>query len=479
MKKSIILKILIIMFMLALINSIGYKVEAATDVLFIGNSRTYYNEVDQIFENIAKNAGKNVEAERVAYGGKSLLQNYAYDDVKTAIKKGKWEYVILQEAADVALGDLATFKSGAKKMTDLIKQYNPNAKILYNAVWVFRNMKQSNQTTTNSNYETVANLTGGSVFYTGNAFINCNKTYPDIALFRTDNLNDNRHPSPAGSYLSACCTFAKIYNTSPVGIEYYKSGKKTLSKTTATNLQKVAATTAGLKTIEVSQDLYPRISIVKTNKAKVTILVHDAAGINTSKTKLYIGTSSSGTEIKKQLIKSSNGVYTNTGARIVDTTGYTGDKYDYGFVVKKAQLTTSYKNFYIETCDYSGKCYMTQDVQLKALSSANSSGEYFASNIAPRVDIRRVGDKLLFDINDSTGIKSVTITTVPTNGTATTILSYSGKTSSGYKTSMITSLFTLSKLNAAKQSDGVYKFRIVSEDKAGNTAEKVVIIKIK
>ena len=67
-----------------------------------------------------------------------------------------------------------------------------------------------------SNIKYVVSETGGFISYSGKAFINCHKKYPKIDLFV-----DNKHPTPEGTYLSACCMYAAIYGESPEGIEYY------------------------------------------------------------------------------------------------------------------------------------------------------------------------------------------------------------------------------------------------------------------
>ena len=66
----------------------------------------------------------------------------------------------------------------------------------------------------------------------GLAYMNSMKAPPEINLY----LPDNRHPSRAGTYLSACVMFASIFKISPIGNTYTFD----LDKKVALNLQKIA-----------------------------------------------------------------------------------------------------------------------------------------------------------------------------------------------------------------------------------------------
>ena len=69
----------------------------------------------------------------------------------------------------------------------------------------------------------------------GLAYANSMKVHPEIDLY----TSDERHPSKAGTYLSACVMFASVFQTSPVGNPYTFD----LEEKMALNLQKIAWTT--------------------------------------------------------------------------------------------------------------------------------------------------------------------------------------------------------------------------------------------
>ena len=54
--------------------TVTVKKEETTNVLFIGNSKTYYNKLDKTFMDLSKAGGKKVYATHIAYGGKTLYE---------------------------------------------------------------------------------------------------------------------------------------------------------------------------------------------------------------------------------------------------------------------------------------------------------------------------------------------------------------------------------------------------------------------
>lgn len=227
----------------------------------------------------------------------------------------------------------------------------------------------------------------------------------------------------------------------------------------------------------ISLNREPRLSIVQNGKNSIKILVHDNAGIYLPGTKLYMGSTGRGGDQQNiQLIESSNGVYTNTGT--IAPSEYTGKKYDYGFVIKRSQLTTTYINFFLEAVDGLRTCYITENFRLKNLAKQNTLGEYFLVDRAPRITIGVSDGQLYLNAVDQSGVKDIKLLTVGSNSTP--VINFSGKLSSGeYIKSGNTALFGINRLNRTKLSDGKHFIRIVSEDCSGNRSDKTMIINVK
>ena len=80
---------------------INRRLAAASNpsVLFIGNSYSF--QVPGVFSQIAKAEGKNVVVEQVTFGGWTLQRHADNPDTLAAIRKRKWDVIVLQEQSQV------------------------------------------------------------------------------------------------------------------------------------------------------------------------------------------------------------------------------------------------------------------------------------------------------------------------------------------------------------------------------------------
>ena len=83
---------------------------------------------------------------------------------------------------------------------------------------------------------TVANENRAMVVPVGLAFANARKGSPELRLI----VADNRHPTPAGTYLEACVLFATLSGKSPVGAKCTGVGEARVTEAEARYLQEVA-----------------------------------------------------------------------------------------------------------------------------------------------------------------------------------------------------------------------------------------------
>lgn len=211
-----------------------------TNILFIGNSKTYVYDVNLRFQNIAKAAGKNVHVERTpSYGGKTLYELSTFDSVRQQIKSRKWDYIVVQEQTETSEQNYQTINWGCQNLMNYARNNsNKNVTFVYNATWIVKTAGQNRQNTVNNNFNTIRNMYEGKVVYSGNAFINCRDQCGDINLY-----TDDRHPTLAGQYLNACCVYSTIFGKLPDGL---KSTEPQLNNNTANRLQKIATKTMGL-----------------------------------------------------------------------------------------------------------------------------------------------------------------------------------------------------------------------------------------
>lgn len=180
---------------------------ATTDILFIGNSMTYYNELQDIFEEFAKMMGKDVNTKAATNGGKNLIYQSTASNVVNAIDDGGYEVVIIQDI--VSSFNSNNLLTGAKQIINIIKQYNPNARIIFYGPWP----KENVLTGSGSRMDEFTQGYINAARQTGNTFAPAGEAFYD--LYVTEGYNyyaDGLHPVPMGSFISAATIYYTLYN---------------------------------------------------------------------------------------------------------------------------------------------------------------------------------------------------------------------------------------------------------------------------
>jgi hypothetical protein len=219
----------------------------ADDILFFGNSFTQgagdvwvvgMGGIPKLVEAIAASKGKTVNTMMVATGGKDWAYFMANPATDPALKSKPWNWVVLQDYSTkpTHLARTNTFMADGEAFYDRIAQESPQAKIVLYETWAYD--------ARNPIFTGVSNKKGfvnpdemiGEIVknYTallsalqakdpnrqivmapvGEAFARCVKEHPEIALY---NAKDLKHPTQAGSYLSAMVIYATIFQDSPKG----------------------------------------------------------------------------------------------------------------------------------------------------------------------------------------------------------------------------------------------------------------------
>ena len=185
------------------------------DILFIGNSYTYYNDLPEMISNIANDFGDVINHDQSTPGGTSL---YAHSQNQTTINKinqQSWDYVVLQDQSQrPSLSPsyvAASVYPYASQLVGLIDSNNICSEPIFYMTW---GRKYGDQTNCN-NYPPVCTFLGmqerlresyltmgidnqATVSPVGISFKN------SIALDSTIDLYspDHSHPSIYGSYLA-------------------------------------------------------------------------------------------------------------------------------------------------------------------------------------------------------------------------------------------------------------------------------------
>lgn len=220
------------------------KEDKMLNILFLGNSLMYYNDMPELFAQIAAANGKKVNVKSVTKGSATISD---FTDERTEVgaqaipllKNQPWDYVIIEPSRRISPYENTVKEAelaSAKKIRELAKAAGGD--VLLYSVWGNNNgnvdeYKANNPTSMTKvashlmgrkshtkfmhevNLEFAAAL-GVKVALAGYAFENCIAKYPDYNLYHSD----ERHPSPIGSYLAAAVIYATVFDEKVEKIPY-------------------------------------------------------------------------------------------------------------------------------------------------------------------------------------------------------------------------------------------------------------------
>ena len=194
------------------------------NILFIGNSYTYYNDLDVIFEKLCRENGKEVSAYRVTQGGRKLFQFKDADDPITqefisSLQCRTYDICFFQEQSLLPILNFDAFFDGLRHTVQLLPPQKPNL-ILY-ATWARKAgcpiLEENNwtpDTMTNglaAAYDRAAAALDAKVSHVGLAFQRTLQLDPAIVLHDPD----LSHPSYKGSCLAALTHYYTVFGSFP------------------------------------------------------------------------------------------------------------------------------------------------------------------------------------------------------------------------------------------------------------------------
>jgi len=193
------------------------------NILFIGNSYTYYNDMPAIFQALARDNCKDVTATAVTKGRRKLI---AYSDpydattVKLVEALDKhYDICVLQEQSVLPITEFDTFIEGLTLVTDMVKGHadkfilyatwgrKAGHKVLAENGWDTEGMAKRLA----DSYDRAGVQFGFTVSHVGKSFLQVYTHHPEIDLYNPDLT----HPSYAGSVLSALTHYYTVFKEFP------------------------------------------------------------------------------------------------------------------------------------------------------------------------------------------------------------------------------------------------------------------------
>ncbi len=191
------------------------------NILFIGNSFTFYNDMPSTIQQMCNISGIDAKVEQVTYGGYTLSKYLGEDkeatkEVMNKLCDTKWDYVILQEFSNRPLVDNAKFIQSVIQLNKFIKMNG--AKTLLYSTWSYRDGSKKLENDAGVTYDEFYNrlkdayneagrIIVSPVIQIGTAFDSIHKKFKDIDLL----MDDDYHPSPDGSYVIAAMFYLTFF----------------------------------------------------------------------------------------------------------------------------------------------------------------------------------------------------------------------------------------------------------------------------
>ncbi|MBU2938791.1 SGNH/GDSL hydrolase family protein [Lacinutrix sp. C3R15] len=189
-------KSFLLIFTLIITYSSVYSQQESINILFIGNSLTYTNNLPQLVKTHAKQKGIEINTQMIAFPNYAIEDHWNDGQVQKLISSNKFDYVILQQGP-------SSQSDGRKMLIEYGKKYKSlceinNAKLCYFMVWPSLNYYNTFDDVI-KNHEDAASINNSILLPVGKVWKGYIDTYKDIDYYSADKF----HPSKKGSHATA------------------------------------------------------------------------------------------------------------------------------------------------------------------------------------------------------------------------------------------------------------------------------------
>ena len=183
-------------------------------VLFIGNSLTYANDLPAMVATLTRAAGKPMQVDSVALPDFGLEEHWQQGDARTAIARGGWTSVVLQQGPS-ALPD------SRRILIDYVKRFDKEikasgAKTALYMVWPSQ-QRRGDFSAVSQSYEAAASEVNATLMPAGDAWREAWAADSKLALYGPDGF----HPSPMGTYLAALVIYRQLTGVAPPALPVF------------------------------------------------------------------------------------------------------------------------------------------------------------------------------------------------------------------------------------------------------------------
>jgi hypothetical protein len=184
-------------------------------VLFVGNSYTYFWNLPQMVETMARSNDFAMIARKSTAGGTNWKQHWEGDKglkSRSIIEDGNWDVVVLQNHSKSTINDLPQFMEYGDKLIELVKSTGARP-VLYET-WA-RSFNPLMIDQIKSGYHELAEKHKLDVVHVGEIWALALDQRADLRLYDPD----DSHPSTIGTYLTSCAFYSYLTGKSAHGLE--------------------------------------------------------------------------------------------------------------------------------------------------------------------------------------------------------------------------------------------------------------------
>ena len=205
------------MFLLIMVSLTVFGQTKKEKILFIGNSFTFNWNMPRMVEKMGEHNGFNWDVDQSTLGGSYLEEHWKGErglSTREKLSNKVYDHIVLQDHSTNPIVNPANTINYIKKFVNL--PLKNRSKWYFFSTWMYPYLsKKSNDTLPiNKFYKKLQSKIGHEVLEIGKVFKLFSQEFPEIKLLG----DDNKHPSPQGSYLAACVIFTQLSNVSPIGL---------------------------------------------------------------------------------------------------------------------------------------------------------------------------------------------------------------------------------------------------------------------
>lgn len=183
----------------------------ATNILFVGNSLTYTNDLPGMVAALLDSAGLGpATVASVAYPNYGLEDHWAQGRVQQQLAREGWDLVVMQQGPSATEGRPSLLEY-AQRFAAPIR--DAGAEPALYMVWP-ASSRSFDWDGVRDSYQMAAEQSGGLFLPAGEAWREAWQRDPSLALYGADGF----HPSPLGSYLAALVIAERVTGRSAVGM---------------------------------------------------------------------------------------------------------------------------------------------------------------------------------------------------------------------------------------------------------------------